>query len=124
MTKFPLATELPIPELPMTEFMRMIVGLRETGFGYKRIARELRITRDQARSYARLVGLGGVRGDVPPRRARRVTRRASSCARCGAAILIRQRGRPAKFCSQRCRDAAGYLLRKEVTPPMARRSFD
>ncbi len=30
MIRFPLAAELPLPELPMSDFMRTIIGLRET----------------------------------------------------------------------------------------------
>ncbi len=112
MMRFPLAAELPLPELPLSPFMRMVVGLRQSGFGYKRIARKLGLTRDQARYYARQVRLGGVRGEVPPRRERWATSRVMSCARCGEAIVISQRGRPAKYCSRRCRDAVDYMLRK------------
>ena len=91
--------------------MRTIVRLRLTGFGYKRIARELGMTRDQARDYARSVGLDGVRGETPRRR-NRPAERPRSCARCAAALAIRERGRPAKYCSRRCRDAAHYATRK------------
>jgi len=110
--RFPLATELPLPELPLSPFMRTIIELRQTGFGYKRIARKLGLTRDEARYYARTARLAGVRGELPPRRERRATSRARSCACCGAAIVIRQRGRPAKYCSRRCRDAVDYTVRK------------
>ena len=68
MSGIPLASDLPLPQIPMSPFMRTVVSLRLTGFGYKRIARTLRITRDEARSYARAAGLDGVRGDVPQRR--------------------------------------------------------
>ena len=114
MIRFPLAAELPLPELPMSDFMRTIIGLRQAGFGYKRIARKLGLTRDQARYYARLVRLGGVRGEVPAGHKRPATSRAQSCACCGEAIVIRQRGRPAKFCSRRCRDAMHYGARKPM----------
>lgn len=112
MIRFPLADELPLPELPVSDFMRTIIGLRQTGFGYKRIARKLGRSRDQARYYAWQVSLGGVRGDVPPKRERPAFSRATSCTDCGATIIIRERGRPAKFCSRRCRDATDYTLRK------------
>lgn len=92
--------------------MRTIVRLRLTGLGYKRIARELRMTRDQARDHARSVGLDGVRGEIPRGR-NRPAERATSCARCAAALAIRERGRPAKYCSRRCRDAAAYTARKD-----------
>jgi hypothetical protein len=94
--------------------MRTIVRLRLTGLGYKRIARELRMTRDQARDYAISVGLGGVRGEIPRARHAPAAARARSCARCGEPIAIRQRGRPATFCSRRCRDAADYGVTKEL----------
>lgn len=96
----------------MSPFMRTIVRLRLTGFGYKRIARELQITRDKARYWAVSLGLGDVRGEVPPGRERPAASSARSCARCGAAIMIRHRGRSATFCSRRCRDAADYTARK------------
>lgn len=112
MTSFPLAAELPVPDLPMSPLMRAIVHLRLSGFGYKRIARELRISRERARDYAQAADLGGVRGCMPPRRTRPATVRATSCARCGRAIAIRKGGRPARFCSRRCRDATNCTTRK------------
>ncbi len=112
MTWFPLAAGLPVPGLPMSPLMRAIVHLRLNGFGYKRIARELGISRERARDYAQAADLGGVRGYMPPRRKRPATVRATSCARCGGAIAIRKRGRPARFCSRRCRDATNCMTRK------------
>lgn len=112
--EIPLITEYATTEFPISDFMRAIVRLREAGYGYKRIARELRISRDEARHCAKLMGLGGVRGHTPPKRVRPEIARAALCARCGTAIEQRQRGRPAKFCSRRCRDAAAYRSRKEV----------
>lgn len=123
MSRIPLASELPLPQLPISPFMRTIVSLRLAGFGYKRIARTLRITRDDARSYARSAGLDGVRGSVPQRGERPAPSRASSCARCGAAIVIRQRGRPARFCSQRCRDAADYASGKTGASQRTKRAL-
>lgn len=114
-TKFPLASELPLPQLPMSALLRAVVRLRLTGLGYKRIARELDISRDRARDYARTAHLGGVRGDAPPGRARSTVARPRSCAHCGAAIALRRRGRPARFCSRPCRDAARYAARKRST---------
>ena len=105
MSRIPVASELPLPQIPMSRFMRTIVSLRLTGFGYKRIARTLRITRYQARSYARAAGPDGVHGEMPHRE-RPATYRASSCARCAAAIVIRRRGRPAGRRSS-ARGAAG-----------------
>jgi len=79
MTWFPLAAGLPVPGLPMSPLMRAIVHLRLNGFGYKRIARELGISRERARDYAQAADLGGVRGYMPPRRKRPATVRATSC---------------------------------------------
>ncbi len=107
----PLATGLPIRQLPLSPLMHAIVRLRLAGLGYKRIARELRMTRDQARDYARSVGLGGVRGEIPRARHGPAAARARSCAYCGDAIALHPRGRPAKFCSRRCRDAMRYAAR-------------
>lgn len=108
---FPRADELPIPAVPMSALMHAVVRLRLNGLGYRRVARELGIAREQARSYARAAGLGGVCGHVP-RREQIAIVRATSCARCGLGIAVRQRGRPARFCSRRCRDATNYVTRK------------
>lgn len=112
MTWIPLAADLPVPDLPMSPLMRAIVHLRLSGFGYKRIAREVGISRERARDYAHTADLGRVRGYMPPRRELSAIVRATSCARCGGAIAIRERGRPATFCLRRCRDATNCTTRK------------
>ena len=71
-----------------------IRALRLQGYGYRKIAAEIGISRDLVRNYCKTNGLDGLGSSLinVPR-----------CANCGKAIEVKPIGRRRKYCSDKCR---------------------
>jgi len=87
------------------ELLLTIIELREKGMGYKLIAKELGVTRDQVRGYCRREGLTGTKGHITPRGKR-------YCAICGEET----KSRYYKYCGVECRQEMRRRRRLESRP--------
>lgn len=84
------------------ETREMIRALRLEGWGYKRIATELRLKRDDVRLYCLTHGLGG-QGKYVKLNYPIWNDNNDRCRVCGKKLELKRRGRKRHFCSGRCR---------------------
>ena len=87
------------------EVEERILELRKQGFGYKSISTALKISRDAVRDICRKYGLTGY---LPPMQEDdlKLKEIPQKCLHCAKEINTKeQRGRKAKFCSEKCRRA-------------------
>lgn len=89
----------------MTEIQKeMIRAMRMQGIGYKAIARDLRLRRNQVQLYCKTHGLGGD-GNLVRLNYVIWCEKTGHCLQCGAELKQPTRGRKKKFCSGKCRTA-------------------
>ena len=87
----------------MTDDQReAIFQLRMQGWGYKAIALQLQLTRDNVRSYCQRNGLQG-HGAVVPLNQRVHLKKQNICRYCEGEIIQPHKGRRRSFCSTDCR---------------------
>lgn len=73
---------------------QQIKSLRLSGFGYKKVAQELRISVDTVKSYCRKHNLTGVMAIVENK---------TYCRECGKELIQPQKKKPISFCCEQCR---------------------
>lgn len=73
--------------------------LRISGMGYRAIAEDVGLSRDIVRNYCKAKGMAGHGAEA----AGNLQGRGGACACCGKGITQQGKGRPRKFCSERCR---------------------
>lgn len=76
----------------MTELQNKIVRLRAQGFGYKKISKELNISKNTVASFCRRNSLDGFAGEGIIR-----------CKNCGKKLSYSGIGRKPSFCCQSCK---------------------
>ena len=89
-----------------------LIKLREEGYGYKRIANKLDISRSTVKRWCKRLGLDGHLGTKP------VTPKPNgkNCQECNETIVtINQH---AKFCCKKCKDKHYYRIRERVQTPI------
>ena len=84
------------------EQKELINSLRLQGWGYKRIARELNLNRNQVQLYCQTHGLGG-QGELVKWNLLIWNEQNDRCIICGERLIRKQRGRKRRFCSGKCR---------------------
>ena len=92
------------------EQKELIRSLRLQGWGYKRIAKELRLNRNQVQLYCKTHGLAGV-GEFVKLNLPIWYEQNDRCIICGEMLDRKRRGRTKRFCSGRCRTKY-YRMRK------------
>ncbi len=80
----------------------LIRSLRLESWGYKRIAKELRLNRNQVQLYCQTHGLGG-QGEFVKLNLPIWYENNGRCIVCGEKLKKKRRGRKRKFCSGKCR---------------------
>ena len=75
-----------------------IIEMRSKGIGYKAIGTELGMSRDAVRRFCKNNNVAGYAGAVKINHDEMET-----CPNCGKALEQAKRGRPKKFCSDKCR---------------------
>lgn len=93
------------------EQKEIIRSLRLQGWGYKRIAKELKLNRNQVQLYCQTHGLGG-QGELVKLNLPIWYENNGRCIVCGEKLSRKQRGRKRRFCSGRCRTKY-YRMRKQ-----------
>lgn len=91
------------------EQKKKIIELRKTGLGYKRIAKQLNITRDSVRGYCRRNEPFGEY--VPPKKKKENKTNKKEkrlCLNCNKEIIQIGRGSKRKYCCNKCRDEYIY----------------
>ena len=86
----------------LREFSDIILNYRLLGFGYKRIASELGLKRDDVRDYCKAHGLGG-EGEYVKYNLLVWREKNNRCIICGKRLSQKKLGRNKRFCSGRCR---------------------
>ena len=84
------------------EQKELIRSLRLQGWGYKRIAKELRLNRNQVQLYCKTHGLAGA-GEFVKLNLPIWYEQNDRCIICGEKLDRKQRGRTKRFCSGKCR---------------------
>jgi hypothetical protein len=84
------------------EQKELIRALRLQGWGYKRIAKELRLNRNQVQLYCKTHGLAGA-GEFVKLNLPIWYEQNDRCIICGEKLDRKQRGRTKRFCSGKCR---------------------
>ncbi len=96
----------------MTEVQKeMIRSMRLVGIGYKAIARDLNLRRNQVQLYCKTHGLGGD-GKLVRLNYEIWCEKTGHCLMCGAKLTQPATGRKKRFCSGRCRTA--YCRKKNA----------
>ena len=93
------------------EEQEMIRSLRLQGWGYKRIAKELKLNRNQVQLFCKTHGLGGA-GEFVKLNMPIWYEQNGLCIICGEKLEQKDRGRKKRFCSGKCRTKY-YRMRKE-----------
>ena len=93
------------------EQKELIRSLRLQGWGYKRIAKELRLNRNQVQLYCKTHGLGGT-GEFVKLNMPIWYEQNGRCIICGEKLDRKDRGRKKRFCAGKCR-TKHYRMRKE-----------
>lgn len=95
------------------EQKELIRSLRLLGWGYKRIARELKLNRNEVQLFCTTNGLGGpgkfVKLNMPI-----WNEQNNRCVICGEKLSQKPHGRKRRFCSGKCRTRFYRLRKKEV----------
>ena len=95
------------------EQKELIRSLRLHGWGYKRIARELKLNRNEVQLFCTTNGLGGpgefVKLNMPV-----WNEQNNRCIICGEKLSQKSHGRKRRFCSGKCRTRFYRLRKKEV----------
>ncbi|MGO1368527.1 helix-turn-helix domain-containing protein [Senegalia sp. (in: firmicutes)] len=87
----------------MTDYERQeIYKLRKEGLGYKAIGTMLGLTRDTVRSFCRRNNLGG-NGKIVSLNIEVMKDKKLLCLNCGKFMKVKNKGRPRKYCSDKCR---------------------
>lgn len=81
-----------------------IVEMRKKGIGYKSIATVVGLSRDIVRNYCRTHNLTGY-GSALTKNVQIMIENGDACPYCGGSIRKEMRGRPKRFCSEKCRRA-------------------
>jgi predicted nucleic acid-binding Zn ribbon protein len=100
----------------MENIEKNIKNLRESGWGYKRIARKLNLSRDEVRDISKQLNLAGYRGGEPVKKERK-PEPIRYCVFCGKLLDSSKihPGPASKYCSPQCRreqDKATKRLRR------------
>lgn len=96
----------------MTEDQKNIIReMRYSGVGYKRIARELNLTRDEVRLFCIQNGMQGP-GELVPLNLSAWYESIGHCCTCGKGLDQKHYGRKRHFCSGKCRTAYYRQLKK------------
>ena len=93
-----------------TRAKELIRSLRLQGWGYKRIAKELRLNRNQVQLYCKTHGFAGA-GEFVKLNLPIWYEQNDRCIICGEMLDRKRRGRTKRFCSGRCRTKY-YRMRK------------
>ena len=93
------------------EQKELIRSLRLHGWGYKRIARELKLNRNEVQLFCTTNGLGGP-GEFVKLIMLVWNEQNNRCVICGEKLSQKQQGRKRRFCSGKCRTRF-YRLRKQ-----------
>ena len=93
------------------EQKELIRSLRLHGWGYKRIARELKLNRNEVQLFCTTNGLGGP-GEFVKLNMLVWNEQNNRCVICGEKLSQKQQGRKRRFCSGKCRTRF-YRLRKQ-----------
>ena len=93
------------------EDQELIRSLRLQGWGYKRIAKELKLNRNQVQLFCKTHGLGGA-GEFVKLNMPICYDQASRCMIGGEKLERKERGRTNRFFSGKCRTKY-YRMRKE-----------
>ena len=93
------------------EQKELIRSLRLHGWGYKRIARELKLNRNEVQLFCTTNGLGGP-GEFVKLNMLVWNEQNNRCVICGEKQSQKQQGRKRRFCSGKCRTRF-YRLRKQ-----------
>lgn len=93
------------------EQKELIRSLRLLGWGYKRIARELKLNRNEVQLFCTTNGLGGP-GEFVKLNMLVWNEQNNRCVICGEKLSQKQQGRKRRFCSGKCRTRF-YRLRKQ-----------
>lgn len=84
----------------MTEEQReLIVKMRHVGYGYRRIADTVELSRDIVRNYCKKIGLDGRADDI----LKSSKYEGNVCIRCGAPLVHPPTGRKRKYCALSCK---------------------
>lgn len=91
------------------EQKKKIIDLRKQGLGYKRIAKQLNITRDSVRGYCRR---NEPFGEYMPTKKKKVIKvnenKNSFCLNCNNEIIQNSRGPKRKYCCNKCKYEYSY----------------
>lgn len=84
----------------MTEDQKeLIAKMRHFGYGYRRIADKVELSRDIVRNYCKKIGLDGKADDI----LKSPIYEGNVCIRCGAPLVNPPTGRKRKYCSLACK---------------------